>query len=151
MYGAESLLPKVTAARTQDAREKIPKPPLNRRQGKVEHPGGDLLAAIEDQHPFPTKFKPSIPEFLHAQHAIERNAQIAKIKGAPKDGSGLSDAQAHEIPTRYRVMPNFSEFSAMAESFGPLQTRLGASSELAELSPPSKSRHGRVPTRSMCH
>lgn len=118
VYGAESLLPKVTAARTQDAREKILKPLIESAAGKKwSIQGGDLLAAIEDQHPFPTKFKPSIPEFLHAQHAIERNAQIAKIKGAPKDGSGLSDAQAHEILTRYRVMPNFSEFSAMAEKF----------------------------------
>jgi hypothetical protein len=118
VYGAESLLPKVTAARTQDAREKILKPLIESAAGKKwSIQGGDLLAAIEDQQPLPTKFKPSIPEFLHAQHAIERNAQIAKIKGAPKDGSGLNDAQAHEILTRYRVMPNFSEFSAMAEKF----------------------------------
>ena len=118
VYGAESLLPKVTAARTQDAREKTLKPLIeSAAEKKWSIQGGDLLAAIEDQQPLPTKFKPSIPEFLHAQHAIERNAQIAKIKGAPKDGSGLSDAQAHEILTRYRVMPNFSEFSAMAEKF----------------------------------
>lgn len=118
VYGAESLLPKVTAARTQDAREKTLKPLIeSAAEKKWSIQGGDLLAAIEDQQPLPTKFKPSIPEFLHAQHAIERNAQIAKLKGAPKDGSGLSDAQAHEILTRYRVMPNFSEFLTMAEKF----------------------------------
>lgn len=38
-----------------------------------------------------------IAEFLHAQHAAERNAQIAKLDPDTKNGSGMTDERAAEI------------------------------------------------------
>lgn len=64
-----------------------------------------------------------IGEYLVANHAAERNAQIATInpgavdaKGDP-NGSGMSDAEAQTVLARYGSLANASEFKRLAESF----------------------------------
>ncbi|MGB2680311.1 MAG: LPD38 domain-containing protein [Candidatus Competibacter sp.] len=119
VYGAEALAPKKTAAETETAREKILKPLIARAaKNGWALSGGDLLAAIEDGQPLPATFKPSVGEYLHAAHAKERNAAIAKINPQYRDGgSGLTDAQADAILARYRGVRGFSLFERLAADF----------------------------------
>lgn len=64
-----------------------------------------------------------IGEYLVANHAAERNAQIAKINpGAVDDngkpnGSGMTDAEAQDVLDRYAALPDFARFEGMAEEF----------------------------------
>ncbi len=96
-HGAEALLPKKTAAAIETARDTLLKP-LAQRAAKNQWAlgGGQLIDAIAQGNPLPTKFAPSITEYLHAAHAQERNAAIARINPQFSDGgSGL---------TRYGLM-----------------------------------------------
>ena len=43
----------------------------------------------------------NIDEYLHARHAIERNAQMKKVSGI-ENGSGMSDAEAVKIINKYK-------------------------------------------------
>ncbi|MGB4967299.1 MAG: LPD38 domain-containing protein [Candidatus Saccharimonadales bacterium] len=119
VYGAEALLPKKTAAATETARDTILKPLIQRAaKNQWAIGGGQLVDAIADSKPLPTAFKPSISEYLHAAHAKERNAQIAKINPKFQDGgSGLTNAQADAILARYRGMAGFSLFQKLAGEF----------------------------------
>jgi hypothetical protein len=119
VYGAESLLPKKTAAATEDARETILKPLVERAAANDwAIGGGQLIDAIAESKPLPTSFKPSITEYLHAAHAKERNAHIAKINPKfPDGGSGLTSAQADQILARYRGMAGFPLFQKLAGEF----------------------------------
>lgn len=64
-----------------------------------------------------------VGEYLVANHAAERNAQIAKINTGAVDhagksnGSGMTDAEAQDVLDRYTALPNFARFEAMAEEF----------------------------------
>lgn len=122
VYGAEALLPKKTAARIETAREKILKPLIQRAaNNRWQLGGGQLIDALAAKQPLPRTFIPSITEFLHAQHAPERNRQIAQInpKFADPDtpGSGITDAQAAAILARYRALPNYAVFARLAHEF----------------------------------
>lgn len=119
VYGAEERSVKRFAARAEDFRVETLKPLVEAAaKAKYGLTGGDLLAALLDRKPLPTTFKPNIPEFLIAQHAPARNAQIAKINPAyPDGGSGLTNAQAADILAKYRALPNFAAFARMAEQF----------------------------------
>ena len=78
-YRAETLMHGRTATRFEDFREKTVKPLVEATQK-----AGYTL----DQ----------VAEFLHAQHAEERNKQVAKVnQHMPDGGSGMDTAEAHQI------------------------------------------------------
>lgn len=119
VYGKLSLLPKVTAARIEDAREKVLKP-LVEQAAKEQWAlgGGQLVDALAANSPLPATFTPSITEYLRAAHATERNREVAKVNPAfPDGGSGLTDQQASDILTRYRALPHFARFRKLAADF----------------------------------
>lgn len=64
-----------------------------------------------------------VGEYLVANHAAERNAQIAKINPGAVDnsgkpnGSGMTDAEARAVLAKYAGLHNFANFEAMAEEF----------------------------------
>ncbi len=119
VYGEEERSVKRFAAQAQDFRDKT-LTPLVQAAGKAGYAvtGGDFIAALMDGQPLPASFKPSIPEYLIAQHAAERNRAIAKINPIyPDGGSGLTDAEAETILARYRALPHFAAFERMAGQF----------------------------------
>ncbi len=82
VYRAEALFYGRTATRTEDFRERVLAPIIKRLQK-----AGFTLSDAE--------------VFLHAQHAQERNRQIAKINPKmPDGGSGMSNATAKSILAR---------------------------------------------------
>lgn len=117
VYDAEALLPKKTAAAIEKARETILRPLVKRAaKGKWALAGGQLIDAIAAGTALPATFKPSISEYLHAAHAKEANAAVAKINPRfPGSGSGLSDAQADAIVSRYQQRADFAAFKALAD------------------------------------
>ncbi|GEM_PF-201729 len=122
VYGEEERSVKRFAAQAQDFRDQT-LTPLVQAAGQAGYAvtGGDFIAALMDGQSLPARFKPSIPEYLIAQHAAERNRAIAKINPRYADpdqpGSGLTDAEAATILARYRALPNFAAFERMAEQF----------------------------------
>lgn len=82
-YRAEGNRPGRTAARMEDAREKLT---------------GPLMAGLAK-----SRYKPAqLEELLHAQHARERNAKIAEINpDMPDGGSGMTDDEAQAVLDRY--------------------------------------------------
>ena len=83
VYRAEERMHGRVAARLEDFRERLVRPLVKRING-----AGYSMAQVA--------------EFLHAQHARERNAQIAKVnKSMPDGGSGMSNAEADEVLSRY--------------------------------------------------
>lgn len=64
-----------------------------------------------------------VGEYLVANHAHERNAQIDRInpnavneRGEP-NGSGMTDAEASSVLAKFDVLPNVAEFKRLAEEF----------------------------------
>ncbi|MEN6540836.1 MAG: LPD38 domain-containing protein [Mizugakiibacter sp.] len=64
-----------------------------------------------------------VGEYLVANHAAERNAQIAKINPDAVDehgnpnGSGMTDAEAQAVLNRYASLPDAAAFEKLAEEF----------------------------------
>lgn len=119
VYGAEERSVKRFAARAEDFRNDTLRPLVQEAaKAKYAVTGGDLIGALLDGQPLPATFQPSIPEYLIAQHAAERNAVIAKINPKyPDGGSGLMNQQATDLLARYRALPDFAAFSNLAERF----------------------------------
>ncbi|MFZ1829070.1 MAG: hypothetical protein WAW42_09940 [Candidatus Competibacteraceae bacterium] len=119
VYGAEERSVKRFAAKAEDFRHQVLRPLVQEAaKAKYAVTGGDLIGALLDGQALPATFKPSIPEYLIAQHATERNAAIARINAAyPDGGSGLTHAQAADILARYRALPDFAAFRTLAEQF----------------------------------
>lgn len=92
-YGAETNRPGRTAARLEDLREHMFKP-LLKDLAKSGYTPKDLEA------------------LLHAMHAEERNAAVARINPDVTDGSGMSNEKAAEILGKYR---DAKELHALAE------------------------------------
>lgn len=75
-----------------------------------------------------------VADFLHAQHAQERNAQIARINSAmPDGGSGMTDADAQAKLAQYRQTPELealaNELRAITEDTKNLMVSAGILSQ----------------------
>ena len=93
-YGAETNRPGRIAARLEDAKKKMIEP-LMAKLAKSGHTMADLS------------------ELLHAMHAGERNAIVAKINpDMPDGGSGMTNADANAILDKYK---GNKELHAMAK------------------------------------
>lgn len=87
VYRAEERMHGRVATRFEDFREKRVKPIIE----EIRKAGFDLA---------------EVADFLHAQHAQERNEQIARINSAmPDGGSGMSTAEAQAKLRVYRKKP----------------------------------------------
>lgn len=98
VYRAEERMHGRIATRVEDFREKRVKPLVER----IQKAGYSM-----DQ----------VAEFLHAQHAKERNLQIQKIDPALKDGSGMTTQQARAIlnNAQPRLAKLANEFRAITD------------------------------------
>jgi len=117
VYGAEERSVKRFAAKAEDFRAQTLRPLVQEAAAaRYAVTGGDLITALLEEQPLPATFQPSLPEYLMARHAPERNRHIAKINNAyPDGGSGLTTAEADAIVARYRALPDFARFEALAE------------------------------------
>lgn len=124
VYGAEERSVKRFAAKAEDFRAKTLRPLVQEAAAaNYAVTGGDLITALLEEQPLPDTFQPSIPEYLIARHAAERNRHIATINNAfPDGGSGLTNAEAATLLARYRALPNFARFEALAERFRAIST-----------------------------
>jgi len=78
VWEAEERMHGRIATRVEDFREKTVKPVIE----KIQKAGFDI---------------PQVAEFLHAQHAEERNRQIESVDQSLKDGSGMTTEAAQKI------------------------------------------------------
>ncbi|MGL1834735.1 LPD38 domain-containing protein [Rhodocyclaceae bacterium SMB388] len=93
VYRAEERMHGRTATRMEDFREKRVRPIVQ----KIRDAGLNLA---------------EVADFLHAQHAIERNRQIAKINSdMPDGGSGMTDAEAAAKLLEYRKKPELAQLA----------------------------------------
>jgi hypothetical protein len=93
VYRAEERMHGRIAAQLEDFRDKTVRPLVKR----IRQAGSSME---------------QVAEFLHAQHARERNAQIAKVnKAMPDGGSGMTNAEADAVLAKYA---DDAEFQALA-------------------------------------
>lgn len=93
VYRAEERMHGRVAAKVEDFRKKVVQPLVK----EIQSAGYSMS---------------QVAEFLHAQHARERNSQIAKVnKGMPDGGSGMSNAMADEILAKYSTEPQLIELA----------------------------------------
>ena len=87
VYRAEERMHGRAATRIEDFREKRMQPIVD----KIRKAGFDLA---------------TVADFLHAQHAEERNEQIARLNSSmPDGGSGMTTADARAKLAQYRTQP----------------------------------------------
>lgn len=98
VYRAEERMHGRTATQIEDFREERVKPLIARIRK-----AGFSMAEVAD--------------FLHAQHAEERNAQIARInQDMPDGGSGMSNAEAQAKLAEYRKVPELMRLANELQS-----------------------------------